>query len=394
MAEDPERDDMEPHDKAHGHDGIGIRSKRTEDREAPRYTIGEVVSMTGVTKAMLHDYDKKGLLRPQRVMKGEGQEWRMYSEADIDRLGQAAVLLAYGFKIDEVKAILDDPDTDLLKTVEAKLEELRREEWRLRNLLLFAKFVDIADTGLYEGLLYGPSDIDEFANIARNSARYKETMARIAALDDETLQAMFEELDEIVNDYVLLDPDLGFAGVEGQLARFFDWWNRHVSHNDAGYLEFWAVFEDDSVIVSEVERIGGETAAASLQMSAFYACMKRLMVDAQKRIEEVATLAKSDVVMAIEKAHELVAVACEHLGVGAESASENPEEAAELALSVLSYMEGILSEEELRAYLDPEGAIGLDPADAAAAAKVLELGTSLEGDQVADLGVEGVGDAR
>lgn len=340
------------------------------DRNEPKYTVSDVTKMVGISKAKLVDYDNKGILCPARITKGVEQEWRMYSEADLDRLEKIVVLLAYGFKIEEIKQILDEPDVDLTEIVAAKIEQLKREEWRLRNLLLFSKFVNITDTELYEGLIRGPSDIDDFADMVRGSEEYVAAIERINSLTDEELAMAFGELDDIVSDYVSTDPELGFAGVDRELKRFLDWWRRNIStSDDLGYLEFWAVFEDNSIVVTEVEEVGGEAAAASLQMSAFYSCIKQLLIDLQDDIHELAELSKKDVVAALAKLYDIAPIICEHMGTPYE---EDSLASLELAISVLSYMQGILQDEELKTYLDPKDAITLGSAEVAQAAKIAE----------------------
>lgn len=346
------------------------QAHESSDRNEPKYTVSDVTKMVGISKAKLIDYDNKGILCPARITKGIEQEWRMYSEADLDRLEKIVVLLAYGFKIEEIKRILDEPDVNLSEIVEAKIQQLKREEWRLRNLLLFSKFVDITDTELYEGIIRGPSDIDDFADMVRGSEEYAAAIERINSLTDEELAMAFNELDDIVSDYVSTDPELGFAGVERELKRFLGWWRRNISaSDDLGYLEFWAVFEDDNVVVTEVEEVGGEAAAASLQMSAFYSCMRQLLVDLQGDIRELAALSESDVVAAVSKLRDIVPVICERMGVPYKEGSTS---SLKLVASVLSYMQGILEDEELRTYLDPKGAIALSPDEVAQTTKVAE----------------------
>lgn len=341
-------------------------------RNKPQYTVNEVTKMTGVTKAKLVDYDSKGLLCPARVTKGIGQEWRMYSESDLDRLGKILVLLAYGFKIEEIKLMLDSSQADIFQMVASKLEELKREEWRLRNLLLFAKFVNIANTELFSGLLHGPTDIDDFANAVRAADEYSIAMRRISRLSDEELEKMLGELDDIVSQFVFVDPEVGFAGEERVIDRFLDWWKRSVSlSSEVGYLEFWAIFEDDNIIVSKVEEVGGETAAANLQMLVFYSCMKRLMIDTQNQIKSMATLSETDVIAAISELQTVVDEICECMGAAAFGV--DAAERLELANSVLDYMEGILGDDELRNYIDPEGSIALVVKDIEQARRLLTL---------------------
>ncbi|MFF3910946.1 MerR family transcriptional regulator [Streptomyces sp. NPDC001848] len=73
------------------------------------YSVGQVAGFAGVTVRTLHHYDEIGLLTPgERTYAGH----RRYSDADLDRLQQILFYRELGFPLDEVAALLDDPDAD------------------------------------------------------------------------------------------------------------------------------------------------------------------------------------------------------------------------------------------------------------------------------------------
>ncbi|WP_369198833.1 MerR family transcriptional regulator [Streptomyces djakartensis] len=73
------------------------------------YSVGQVAGFAGVTVRTLHHYDDIGLLVPsERSHAGH----RRYSDADLDRLQQILFYRELGFPLDEVAALLDDPDAD------------------------------------------------------------------------------------------------------------------------------------------------------------------------------------------------------------------------------------------------------------------------------------------
>ncbi|MCZ2524644.1 MerR family transcriptional regulator [Streptomyces sp. NPDC059506] len=73
------------------------------------YSVGQVAEFAGVTVRALHHYDAIGLLSPGgRSAAGH----RRYDDADLDRLQQILFYRELGFPLDEVAAILDDPDAD------------------------------------------------------------------------------------------------------------------------------------------------------------------------------------------------------------------------------------------------------------------------------------------
>ena len=73
------------------------------------YTVGEVARFAGVTVRTLHHYDDVGLLSPAgRTAAG----YRVYSDADLQRLQEIRWYRELGFALDDIAAILDDPRND------------------------------------------------------------------------------------------------------------------------------------------------------------------------------------------------------------------------------------------------------------------------------------------
>lgn len=73
------------------------------------YSVGQVAGFAGITVRTLHHYDEIGLLAPsERSHAGH----RRYGDADLDRLQRILFYRELGFPLDEVAALLDDPDAD------------------------------------------------------------------------------------------------------------------------------------------------------------------------------------------------------------------------------------------------------------------------------------------
>lgn len=326
------------------------RSAKNIDRNEPIYSIGDVVKMTGVSKARLNDYDKKGILVPKRAKKDIDQDWRLYSEDDIDRLQRIDVLLAYGFLLKEIEKIIDG-EIDLFDAFDEKLAELRNQENRIRNLLFFAKFADLSDGDLYANLSMGPQDIDEMANLARQQLTYQQSSEHIATISEIEWNERFEDLDRIIEDFMSLNEEDGIDGIETQIECFYSWWLSCLDCDESArkYLNFWSIFEDNPIIAAEVERVGGKTAAATLQMWAFYIEMKKLMANVFELVEEVASLANKDTLLAIAKAENLVDVIANTMGI--DSADRNLG-IFELCMYLIEYMKRIWGDGELREFLE------------------------------------------
>ncbi len=78
-------------------------------------TVGEVAQATGVTVRTLHHWDEVGLLVPAaRTAAG----YRLYTPADLERLVRVLAHRALGLGLEDVRRLLDDPDVDVVTSLD------------------------------------------------------------------------------------------------------------------------------------------------------------------------------------------------------------------------------------------------------------------------------------
>lgn len=381
-------------------------------------TIKQVTEFTNVPRDTLIHYDKKGLLKPIRTGDTANNR-RLYSKDHLERLKKILVLRSYGFAVEEIGLILDEDFSNLTDMLEERVEELRLEMNRLRNMILFFKFINISNSDFVDGIMFGPADIDALANLVRKSSYYTDAMERIKSYSDEDWDAVLEELVEIVYELISLDEDEGFDEIAEYIDRFCEWWSKNIASLDhAGFMEFWALFEDNSIIFYALEELGDESTAGYIQMHAFFVWMKRLMTDGADLVRSIGEYAESDVVCALERLEEFRTLVCKRMmttlldpkngsgddsegdsgsagdpGNGSAGDSGNADEGDpegdpssgskddsgsadedgedegddlsedDLLESALDYMERILDDNELVEYIDPRGEIGMDAED-------------------------------
>lgn len=98
-----------------------------ETRDGPRrgrYTISVAAHLAGVHPQTLRDYEKKGLLRPERT---PGRT-RLYSEADLERVRRVQELLAQGVNLAGAGRIvrLEDDLGELRERYDRLVDDLGR----------------------------------------------------------------------------------------------------------------------------------------------------------------------------------------------------------------------------------------------------------------------------
>jgi DNA-binding transcriptional MerR regulator len=83
--------------------------------------VGEVARATGLTIRALHHYDEIGLLVPSERSEAG---YRLYGEADVERLYRILALREMGFALEDIGALLDREGSDLRPAVRRHLEQL------------------------------------------------------------------------------------------------------------------------------------------------------------------------------------------------------------------------------------------------------------------------------
>ncbi|MBF4135736.1 MULTISPECIES: MerR family transcriptional regulator [Streptomyces] len=168
------------------------------------YTVGQVAAVAGVTVRTLHHYDAIGLLSPSgRSAAGH----RRYGDEDLDRLQRILFHRALGFALDEIAALLDDPDAD-------PRAHLRRQHAlltdRIETLRRMADAVAAAMEAAQMGINLTPEekfevfegyDPDQYADEARqrwgHTDAYRESQRRTASYTKADWQRLKEEFDAL-----------------------------------------------------------------------------------------------------------------------------------------------------------------------------------------------------
>ncbi|MEV4331535.1 MerR family transcriptional regulator [Streptomyces sp. NPDC049597] len=175
------------------------------------YSVGQVARFAGVTVRTLHHYDEIGLLAPGgRSHAGH----RRYDDADLDRLQQILFYRELGFPLDEVAALLDDPDADprahlrrqhaLLTARIARLKEMAAAVERAME----AKKMGINLTPEEKFEVFGDFDPDVHTEEAERrwggTDAYQESARRTASYTKEDWQRIQAEAQEITRRFVAL----------------------------------------------------------------------------------------------------------------------------------------------------------------------------------------------
>ncbi|MEM7800827.1 MAG: MerR family transcriptional regulator [Chloroflexota bacterium] len=116
----------------------------------------ELADLAGVSRRTLHYYDQIDLLKPSKTTE---KGYRLYDDQSLFRLQQILFYREIGIELIEIKAVLDDPNFDLIEALHAHRARLTVEMGRLGRLIhtvdetlkhLNGK-VDMAKKKIFEG---------------------------------------------------------------------------------------------------------------------------------------------------------------------------------------------------------------------------------------------------
>ncbi|MEG1517258.1 MAG: MerR family transcriptional regulator [Raoultibacter sp.] len=100
-------------------------------KQVASYTAHALSVLSGVSVRTLHYYDELGLLQPRRA----GNNYRVYTDAEIDRLQQILLYRAVGLKLSAIKGVLDGDGFDAQSALENHLCALRKQQDETNKLI-------------------------------------------------------------------------------------------------------------------------------------------------------------------------------------------------------------------------------------------------------------------
>ncbi|MDQ3475384.1 MAG: MerR family transcriptional regulator [Actinomycetota bacterium] len=171
------------------------------------FSIGELADLAGVTVRTLHHYDRVGLLRPgHRNAAG----YRCYTGPDADRLAQILGYRELGFALDEIRSILDDPDSGAQEHLHRQRRLLTERIDRLRRIVsaidttLEARTMQTTGLSPAEKLaVFGDFDPDDYAEEAEQrwgtTDAYQQSAARTKSYTKQDWQTITAEGSAIRN---------------------------------------------------------------------------------------------------------------------------------------------------------------------------------------------------
>ena len=97
-----------------------------------KYSAKGLSDIAGVSVRTLHYYDKIGLLKP--AIRTEAK-YRLYGESELLKLQQILFFKELGFTLEKIRDVLNNPEFDLIQTLESHSQALVSKQHRISQML-------------------------------------------------------------------------------------------------------------------------------------------------------------------------------------------------------------------------------------------------------------------
>ncbi|RKD30348.1 MerR family transcriptional regulator [Lacrimispora algidixylanolytica] len=162
----------------------------------------EVAVLTGVSVRTLHHYDKIGLLSPGR---NRDNDYREYTENDLDMLQQILFFKACGFSLAEIKMMLTSPSFDRDKAFVLQKKYLMHEKERIDAMLdTLEKTIrswkgeqEMTQKEKFAGFVMGDNPYEEEARRLWGEEAVNEFNTKINSLSPREQNAVAENMEEL-----------------------------------------------------------------------------------------------------------------------------------------------------------------------------------------------------
>lgn len=127
-------------------------------------TVSRLAQKCGVSVRTLHHYDAIGLLKPAKVTEAG---YRLYDDAALERLSFILLFRELGFRLQDIRGILDAPDFDRNRVLDRQIELLEKKQRHLECITNMARGIKLMGVKHLEFDGFDVNKIDDYAEQAR-----------------------------------------------------------------------------------------------------------------------------------------------------------------------------------------------------------------------------------
>ncbi|MFM9280529.1 MerR family transcriptional regulator [Paenibacillus jiagnxiensis] len=239
--------------------------------------VKETAELAGISVRTLHHYDEIGLLVPNTITESG---YRLYSEANLERLQQILFFKELGFSLERIKQILDSPDFNREEALELQRRMLLEKRSRLDKMITMidktiqhAKGeIEMTNREKFEGFDFSSNPYEQEARERWGDDAVNKANETVAGLNKEEQTALAEETNAIYRKLAVLRagaPDS--AEAQKAIGEWYSFITRFGNYTPEAFKGLGEMYVEDERFRNNTDRFGEGLAAFMRDAMAIYA---------------------------------------------------------------------------------------------------------------------------
>ena len=228
-----------------------------------KYSVKNLSELAGISIRTLHHYDEIGLLKP--ALRAESG-YRYYGKAELLRLQQILFYRELDYPLKDIRKVLDDPEFDLIESLEFHKKELKQRLSRLSGLLATIDKTIVKlknqetmnDEEMYEG--FSDIDVRAMRNEAIKNYGDDEVLAaeqKVKSMGKDKWKEVQAEGDAICERLVMLmDLPPSSIEVQNEIANHHKHLSTFYEVKEERYRGLGKMYVEDERFMAHFEKFG------------------------------------------------------------------------------------------------------------------------------------------
>ena len=239
--------------------------------------IRKIASITGLSVRALQYYDKVGLLCPLR----DQNEYRMYSDDDLDMLQQILLFKECGFTLAKIKALLANPSFNRETAFEIQKNYLLKEKKRINTMLETLEKtkrsmkgeITMSQKEKFKGFDFSSNLYEEEARRLWGNKVVDESNARIASMSSGEQNAISEGMDDLFTELAKIrnkNPESN--EVQISIGNMYQYFNQNFgNYSLEAFAGLGKMYVEDNRFTQNIDKYGAGLSKFLMESMAIYA---------------------------------------------------------------------------------------------------------------------------
>ncbi|MFB4475362.1 MerR family transcriptional regulator [Virgibacillus sp. SK37] len=239
--------------------------------------VKEVSELAGVSIRTLHHYDEIGLLTPKKI---NGSGYRIYSEADLERLQQILFFKELGFSLKKIKEIMNSSSYKQEEALEIQRGMLIDKRKRIDKMIQTIDKtiqnkkgeIQMTDKEKFEGFDFSHNPYEDEARKKWGDQVVDDSNAKIKQLfkyERESLEKEFNDIYRRLAEIRHESPDSDIA--QEKIGLWYDYLNKIGNYSLDAFKGLGQMYVDDERFTKNIDKFGEGLAKFMRDAMAVYA---------------------------------------------------------------------------------------------------------------------------